>query len=138
LIDTVEMDFSTSEITCVPLFRGERGADHAAASFSGITAENFTPVHMLKALVQGMVWELHRYYCKLPEDVRSQKPHLVGSGNGIRKNRHLRKVVEMMYEKPLHVFEATEESSLGAVVNAGVGVGVFPDYAAGSRQVVNR
>lgn len=136
VMDALDLDFTTAEIVCTPLFRGDRGSDNAAASFSRITAANFTPENMIKALVQGMAGELHQFFAGLPEEVRAERTGIVGSGNGVRKNRHLRRVIELMYGRPLLIAESTEESSLGAVVNAGVGIGLFSDYAQGARQVV--
>jgi len=136
VMDALDLDFTTAEIVCTPLFRGDRGSDNAAASFSRITAANFTPQNMIKALVQGMAGELHQFFAGLPAEVRAERTGIVGSGNGIRKNRHLRRVIELLYGRPLLIAESTEESSLGAVVNAGVGIGLFSDYAQGARQVV--
>jgi sedoheptulokinase len=136
VMDALDLDFTTTEIVCTPLFRGDRGSDNAAASFNRITAANFTPENMIKALVQGMAGELHQFFAGLPAEVRAERTGIVGSGNGIRKNRHLRRVIELLYGRPLLIAESTEESSLGAVVNAGVGIGLFSDYAQGARQVV--
>jgi len=136
MMDAFELDFNTNEIICTPLFRGDRGSDNVTASFGHITAANFTPENMIKSLVQGMVGELHQFYEVLPAEVKAARSGVVGSGNGVRKNRHLRRVIELMYTRPLRITESTEESSLGAAINAGVGIGVFSDYAEGALQVV--
>ena len=91
---------------------------------------------MVKALVMGMVDELRRYYCDLPESVRTGLEILVGAGNGIRKNLHLQKAAEQRYGKPVKVLDLSEESCLGAVINAGKGVGIFRNYREGALDIV--
>ena len=136
IMDQLELDLSVEEIKCSPLFFGERTSKEAMASFRDITAENFSPGNILKALVQGMAWELHRFYRVLPEDVKQKLSLLTGAGNGIRKNRHLMQMVEILYNKPLYILQSVEESCLGAVINAGTGVQIFKSHSDGSQSIV--
>jgi sedoheptulokinase len=136
IMDNLDLDFTTKDIDCLPLFLGERGEEKQLAYFKNVTDINFTPANMIKALVQGMIQELFRFYDELPMDVKSGMKTLAGAGNGIRKNRHLIKAAEWTYKKPLFLLKNSEESCLGAVINAGKGVGIFKDYSEGARAIV--
>ncbi|MDK2857634.1 MAG: hypothetical protein PWQ89_753 [Verrucomicrobiota bacterium] len=136
VMDHLPLDFSTKEIACRPLFLGDRNHPESLASFDHITDVNFTPSNMIKALIQGMVAELYRYYETLPDEIIQGNKLLVGAGNGIRKNLHLMKAIEQEYNRPLVLLDSSEESCLGAVINAGKGVGIFSNYEEGSHIVV--
>jgi sedoheptulokinase len=136
LMDSLDLDFSESSIDCLPLFLGERGGEGQRAFFRNISDQNFTPENMVKALVQGMINELYRFYETLPEDVHNSIRHLVGAGNGIRKNRHLIKAAELRYNMLLSLLDLKEESCMGALINAGKGSGIFKNYAEGAAAIV--
>jgi sugar (pentulose or hexulose) kinase len=136
VMDGLDLDFTTEDIDCLPLFLGERGDGKELAFFRNITDMNFTPENMIKALVQGMINELYRFYKGLTEEVKSRIGILVGAGNGIRKNNHLIKAAEWTYQKPLYLLDLSEESCLGAVINAGKGAGIFKDYSEGAAVIV--
>jgi len=136
IMDSLDLDFSADGMACLPLFLGERGREGEYAFFRNITDRNFTPENMVKALVQGMAVELHRYYGALPPEVTGKFTTLVGAGNGIRRNPHLITAVERLYGKPLSLLDLTEESCLGAAINGGKGAGLFRDYREGASRIV--
>jgi len=135
-MNNMELDFSKDDIDCMPLFLGKRGLESKTGYFRNITEENFTPPNMVKALVQGMVNEMYQYYKALPERMKNRIDILIGAGNGIRKNPHLVKAVELKYGKSLRFLAVREESCLGAVINAGKGVGLFTDYDTAAAEIV--
>jgi sedoheptulokinase len=137
IMDEMDLNFSKDNIKCMPYFLGQRGKIGSNASFSNISEANFTPQNMVKSLVQGMVNELYENYKNIPTDTRDRIQVLIGSGNGIRKNNHLKKAVELTYDKPLKLLNLSEESCLGAIIHAGKGIGIYKDYSEGSFEIVN-
>ncbi len=135
-MDNMDLDLSIKDIECMPFFLGQRGIDSNNAYFSNITEANFTPQNIVKSLVQGMANELYFYYKNLPKDKKDSINYIIGSGNGIRKNLHLQKAVELIYEKPLHLFNLHEESCLGAIIHAAKGAGIYKNYNEGSFDIV--
>ena len=148
IMDAMDLDFSSpapgavreennrQEIEALPLFLGERRQENSYAWFRNITDWNFTAENMVKALVEGMINELKRFYDPLPEEIRAGMTTLVGAGNGIRRNPHLIRAAEAGYGMPLSLLDLSEESCLGAVINAGTGTGIFRDYDEGALKVV--
>jgi len=136
-MDDMDLDLSIKDIECMPYFLGQRGVDSNNAYFTNITEANFTPQNIVKSLVQGMANELYFFYRNLPKDKKDSIKYIIGSGNGIRKNRHLQKAVEIIYKKPLHLFNLHEESCLGAIIHAGKGAGIYENYHDGSFDIVN-
>jgi len=137
VMDNMDLDFSTNEIQCMPYFLGKRGEETQNAYFNNISEANFTPENIVKSLVQGMVDELYENYSNLPADMKDKIQILVGSGNGIRKNGHLIKAVELTYKKPLQLFNLSEESCLGAIIHAGKSLGLYKNYSEGSFDIVS-
>jgi hypothetical protein len=83
-----------------------------------------------------MVHKLSQYYSNLPNYVQNNIIHLVGAGNGIRKNQHLIKAAELKYGKSLILLNQSEESCLGVFINAGKGIGVYSNYSDGALEIV--
>ncbi len=136
-MDKMELDFSQENIKCMPFFLGQRGKNNGNAYFSNITEANFTPQNMVASLIQGMVNELYDYYVELPLEVKNRISIIIGSGNGIRKNKHLIKAVENTYKKPLSLYNFSEESCLGAIIHAAKALGIYKDYNQGALEIIN-
>jgi sedoheptulokinase len=137
IMDEMVLDFSNETIDCMPLFFGQRGRKSDSGYFKNITEENFTPGNMVKAIVQGMVKELHQHYEELPNSVKNRILYLIGSGNGIRKNRHLQNAVKLTYGKNVSLLNHSEESCIGAIINAGKGTGIYADYSEGAAEIID-
>lgn len=133
VLDGFSYSDDDKSMRCEPFFLGERGNSSSLASFSRITAENFRPKAMAHALLEGMAWELFRFYEALPEETRKSKKRLIGTGNGLRKNAQLQKIVEEMYGMPLVLREIREGSCVGAVMNALVALGHYGSYEEAAR-----
>lgn len=122
-------------ISCKPFFLGERGKPGSSAVFSGITRENFRPEAFTYALLDGMAWELWRFYDSLPEETKREKARLVGTGNGILRNPGLQRLLKERYGMPL--VPGRGGSTLGAVMNALVAIGHYPDYRTSVKEFNN-
>ena len=116
-------------LRCEPFFMGTRHDPSLRGGWTGVSAENFTPAHLVRALLEGMARALksgHEAVARLAGGVR---PQLVGAGNGVRENPLLARLVEEEFGRLLQVPHHREEAAYGAALLAGVGAGIFPDVA---------
>lgn len=114
LLDTVEGDAPSVTTT----FDGTRAEPHRRAAVQGLSRENFTPGHLALGVLQGMIRELYDMYDLYLAAGNRPKPLLVGSGNGLRKNRHLRAAAQQQFGLPLRMTDRTEEAAVGAALFA--------------------
>jgi sugar (pentulose or hexulose) kinase len=117
-------------LRCVPLFTGTRAQPELRASWSGLSPENFTPGHLARALLEGMSRTFAESFAVLIRHTGKHPARLVGSGNGLRENALLRRLVSQDFGLPIQVPAHREEAAFGAALLAAVGAGVFPDLAA--------
>ena len=75
------------------LFEGTRADSSLTGSISGLTTHNFTPLHLIYGVMDGMADELHRMYTAYRQ-VGGTPKRLIGSGNGLRQNRYLQQRFE--------------------------------------------
>ena len=101
-----------------PLFQGTRAAPHLRGSITDISTENFTPLHFTWAMLEGMAEELFAMYDAYLAAGGLPKP-LIGSGNGLRKNKHLQQCVSEKFGLPLQLSLCCEEAATGAALFAG-------------------
>jgi sedoheptulokinase len=111
-------------------FYGTRKQPELTGSIEGIGPDNFTPLHLVQGFLEGMAEELFGYYALLPDSIQDRFRQLVGSGNAIRHNRHLRRICEERFGMPMSLPLIAEEASVGAALHAAVGLGIAQDYTA--------
>jgi sugar (pentulose or hexulose) kinase len=117
-------------LRCEPLFTGTRAQPELRASWTGLSPENFTPGHLARALLEGMARTFRDSFELLVRQTGLRPARLVGSGNGIRENPLLARLIGEAFGLPLEVPVHREEAAFGAALLAAVGVGIFPDLAA--------
>lgn len=110
-------------LRCRPLFTGTRAQPELRASWTGASPENFTPAHMVRALLEGVADVLYDDYLKICQVAGTSHRRVVGSGNGLRKNRVLQRVVAGRFALPLHLVPSEEEAAVGAARMAALGTG---------------
>lgn len=115
----------TSSLKVDPRFCGTRLDESLRGSIQGISTENFTPEALTWGLMEGMVAELHALYRLMG----TQRPGLVGSGNGLRQNRALQKIAQETFGAPLRIPLHREEAAYGAALYALVASGYFSNAA---------
>ena len=115
-----------SGLTCEPLFTGTRSEPELRASFSGISADNFTPAHLTRALVEGMARVFRQGYDDIALALGGRRAKLVGAGNGLRENAVLATAVADAFRMPLSLCDRREEAAFGAALLAGIGAGAIP------------
>lgn len=101
-------------------FAGTRLNSNITGAISGITTENFTPSALTYGVLCGMADELLDMY----EKMNCKKSGLVGSGNGIRKNKVLVRIFEeklgTKMKIPTHLEEAAVGAAMFGIVSAGI------------------
>jgi len=100
------------------LFQGTRKEPALRGSITGLTPDNFTPAHLLKGLMQGMSRELFDLYRGYLTKGGTPPAAIIGSGNGLRRNRHLCRVFEETFSCPLTLAKNLEEAACGAAIFA--------------------
>ncbi len=104
-----EIDFST-------LFCGTRENPRERASVQNLSEDNFTPGHFIFGVMKGMAEELHDMYT-LGVAQSDKKPSLlIASGNGIRKNKALQRIVSQMFSMQLKIPAHKEEAAYGSAI----------------------
>ena len=110
-------------VRCVPLFDGTPADTGECARFDGLTATNFTPGNLARALLNGMARELHDAYRETLALGAGERTVLVGSGNGLRLNPVLRGELGRLFGHPPVIGTLTEEAAVGAALCAAVATG---------------
>ncbi|MBM7564043.1 FGGY family carbohydrate kinase [Paenibacillus sacheonensis] len=103
-----------------------QGLGHAA----GIGPDNFTPGHFAAAVLTGIVDELMGFVHLLPGRLLNAVTGAAGSGNGIRRNPVMQRLLREHLTLPLHLAEAKEEAAFGAAVHAAAATGACADLNA--------
>lgn len=112
-------------------FSGSREDENLRGSITGISTENFTPEALTCGFLQGMTQELYRMY----QEMGVSRSGLIASGNGIRKNTALQRVVAQRFGAPVRIPEHKEEAAFGAALFALIAAGVFENAQAAQRLI---
>lgn len=96
-------------------FSGTRNNPSERGEMTGIGIENFHPGAMTAGVIAGIVEELHQYYVEMCELTGRRAGRLVGSGNGLRRNPLMQKLVKEMFGLELVFPRYEEEAACGAV-----------------------
>ena len=99
-------------------FSGTRSNPAEKGSITGIGVENFHPGAMTLGVIAGILEELHEMYVEMCRVTGRKATRLVGSGNGIRKNKLMQELAEEIFGMPLAVPQYQEEAAYGAALYA--------------------
>ena len=102
----------------VTTFQGTRKDPERRGSITGIDTENFTPVHLMYSVMHGMARELIDMYREYLDQGGEGPEVMIGSGNGLRKNKHLCRVFEKVFGCEMLLSEKEEEAACGAAMFA--------------------
>ena len=130
-IDELLQNKSETTMLADTRFCGTRKNPQIKGAFYNIDENNFTPQDMLLSVLDGMSRELYDMYAMLESGCKN----LVCSGNGIRKNPALQRIVSSMFDMPLLFPEYKEEAAYGAALCAMAGTGVYDDIDS-ARQLI--
>ncbi len=98
-----------------PTFDGARHRPEIRAEFAGLRRANFTPAHMIRAMLEGIADEMGAFYDAMREAGFVGRS-LVGAGNALRRNVLLREVVAQRIGLPLYMPPWEEEAAVGAAI----------------------
>lgn len=114
-------DAKSSSFKVDTRFAGTRLNSEITGGISGITTENFTPSALTYGVLCGMADELLNMY----EQMGVRKSGIVGSGNGIRKNKTLVRIFEEKLGAKMKIPAHLEEAAVGAAMFAMISRGAF-------------
>ena len=112
-------------------FCGTRNDPSVRGSVTNISEDNFTAADIAYSVLNGMSEELYNMY----KNGGMKAKELVCSGNGIRKNAALRRIVSGMFGCEIKIPFYAEEASYGAVLSASVACGCFGDIFDACRMI---
>jgi sugar (pentulose or hexulose) kinase len=122
-------------LRCEPFFAGTRSDPARRATITGASLDNFTPAHLVRALLEGMARALAEGHRLIAELSGRSFTRLVGGGNGLRENAVLAGIVAEEFALPMTFGRHREEAAVGAALAAAVGVGLFDDLSGAGRLV---
>ncbi len=122
-------------LRCEPYFTGTRAQPELRTSWNGMSAENFTPACLVRALLEGMARSFRGGFEVMTRRTGQTPKRLVGAGNGLRESPILAKIVAETFEMPLHFPQHREEAAFGAALLAAVGAKLIPDLATAGRGI---
>lgn len=102
----------------ITTFDGTRQTPQQRASITNLTPENFTPGQFALGVLHGMIDELYGMYACYLQRPLPPKDKLIGGGNGLRRNPHLRRIAEDVFGMRLILPPGMEEAALGAALYA--------------------
>lgn len=102
-------------------FAGTRKNAEIRGSITGITTDGFTPEALTKGMLCGMCDELYNMFLEMDTEISG----IVGSGNGIRKNKHLIRLCEERFKKEIKIPNHCEEAAFGAALFSGIAAGIY-------------
>ena len=112
----------SADLTNLPvvstLFQGTRKDPSLRGSITGLSPDNFTPVHLIRGLMQGMAVELYDLYSGYLAKGGIPPVAIIGSGNGLRRNPHLCRIFETVFSCPVILSKNREEAACGAAIFA--------------------
>ena len=122
-------------VICEPLFAGARHDPGRRALWKGLSATNFTPAHLTRSLLEGLVRVFVESYERMRQIGVAGRDVLIGSGNGLRRNPLLAQIAAEGFGMPLRIPVHEEEAAYGAALLAAVGDGQFPSLEAAGRLI---
>ena len=107
-------------------FSGSRQNPNLCGNIDNINTQNFTPANLILGFINGILKEL--FDMSLQADVNHNCKKLIGSGNGIRKNKVMIKQAEKMFNNDLKIPYNAEEASMGAMLFGAVASGEIKNF----------
>lgn len=111
-------------------FCGSRSNPQERGSIGNIGEENLDAAQLTAGVLWGMADELWSFYSEMSAACARPARVLVGSGNGVRRNPALRRVLQRRFGMELRVPAQDEEAACGAALSA---VGALCGGEAGAR-----
>lgn len=112
--------FSADGLRADVRFDGARYRPAVAAALTFLRRANFTPAHVARAVLEGIVDELWQFFEAMQaEGIRASR--LIGSGNALRSNPLLVEILSSRFGLPMQLAQWEEEAAVGAAIVAARG-----------------
>ena len=118
-----------ARLTVATLFNGSRSDPFERGSISNISTTNFTARDLILGFMQGICNEIYDFYSKIPYELKKDKHIVIGSGNAVKKNNLLCRVLEDTFNFRVVKSEHDEDAALGACIAAVAGGNYIPGFA---------
>ena len=105
-------------LSVLTAFCGTRDDPTALGAVTGISEVLFTPQALAAGILYGMAEELYGMFCAVPH---AHITALAASGNAVRKNPVLCRILSEVFGMPVQIPAAEEEAAFGAAMTAAVG-----------------
>ena len=109
-------DIDNCSLSVDTRFCGTRREPDVKGAVLQITEDNFTPQQLTRGFLIGMCRELYAFYEQMEKLTGEKRTNLVGSGNGVRKNKILQHYLEETFKMSIEIPANTEEAAFGATV----------------------
>lgn len=116
-------------------FSGTRKEPNVRGYIKNISINNFTPEYLVCGVLSGIANELYDMYLKIKDKTQQKQQLLIGSGNGIRKNKTLQKIFSEVFEMKILIPLHNEEASFGTALFALASANCFPDIESAQRLI---
>ncbi len=131
----VAADADAGGLSITTTFAGTRADPSQRGAIAGIALDNFALGNVARAVLEGAVNELAAFHDRAPDSHTQRHQAVVASGNAVRKNPLLRRIIAGRFGRPVRVPRHREEAAYGAALLAGVSVGLWPNLAAAGRGI---
>lgn len=118
-MNELAMDAPANPLEISTVFAGTRARPDERGSILNLGEDNFTPAHLIHGTLTGMANELYKYYAAMAQATGSPAKELIASGNAVRMNPALRKILSQTFRMPLTIPACEEEAATGAARLAG-------------------
>ena len=100
------------------VFAGTRARPDERGSILNLGEGNFTPAHLIHGTLTGMAKELFEYYAAMVQTTGCPVKKLIASGNAVRMNPALQRILSETFSLPLTIPVGEEEAAAGAAMMA--------------------
>ncbi len=107
------------------LFCGTRENPDDRAKVENLGIDNFTPGHFVYGIMNGMAEELYEMYEKGVSVCEERPCMLIASGNGIRKNKALQRIVSGYFGMDIKIPKHKEEAAYGSAIFSLTSAGIY-------------
>ena len=117
MMDKLLQSYDNPErLTVDTAFSGTRDHPERRGSIRDLTVNNFDPASLTFGVLDGIAQELYQRYQTMMDSLHLNHRRVIVSGNGMRKNPHLRKITADKFAMELQLSAYTEEASCGTAL----------------------
>ena len=117
-MNALAMDAPANPLIVDTSFCGTRLNPDARGGIQNLGEDNFTPAHLIHGVLTGLSRELHDFYAQMTAASGTQAVRLIASGNAVRLNPALQKILSDLFGMPCALPSHEEEAATGAALLA--------------------